>query len=478
MNFLQRGLTSVFRRKGKSIILFAVIFILGNVIAGAIAISQSTANVEKKMKADLGAIATIEADFEKYMQDNPDNMSFTIENPKEDLVKKIAELSYVKEFEYSISSYAFSNQVKTVSLSNSEMMSAADPITLKGTNLELPMDFKSSGLKLVDGRGFTPEELSSDNLKVIVSNKFAEENGLVVGDNFTLDAHWMDFKEDGTMAKEKLTDYQVEVIGIFEQEKLEKKAGEQQDMQSAMFDNTQLNTLYCSNEAAKANNLAMNKAYSNEGSDEEGGTPTYVLNSPEDVEAFKEEVTPLLPEYTKINASTDRFDEVGGSVKKLSQIANYVVLIAILATLIIISLVVVLFLRDRKHELGIYLSLGEKCQNVVLQIILELLIISLIAMCFSLVTGNFLGKMVSESLIQSDALAATSNAASSGGMIIATGGTNMPSLSVEDVQNAYEVKFSLSYILTFLVAGLATVFGSALMPLMYILRLNPKKIML
>lgn len=87
----------------------------------------------------------------------------------------------------------------------------------------------------------------------------------------------------------------------------------------------------------------------------------------------------------------------------MSQISGYVVLLAIGATLLIISLVVILFLRDRKHELGIYLSLGETRAKVMQQILIELLLISLIAMCLSLITGNFLGKMVSESLIASDA---------------------------------------------------------------------------
>lgn len=48
MNYWKRAKSSIFRSKGKSLILFAVIFVLGNVIAGAIAIQQSTANVEKK----------------------------------------------------------------------------------------------------------------------------------------------------------------------------------------------------------------------------------------------------------------------------------------------------------------------------------------------------------------------------------------------------------------------------------------------
>jgi putative ABC transport system permease protein len=40
------------------------------------------------------------------------------------------------------------------------------------------------------------------------------------------------------------------------------------------------------------------------------------------------------------------------------------------------------------------------------------------------------------------------------------------------------VSFSAGYIITYLLLGLGTVLFSAILPLLYILRLNPKKIMM
>lgn len=45
-------------------------------------------------------------------------------------------------------------------------------------------------------------------------------------------------------------------------------------------------------------------------------TPVYVLKTPEDVEAFKEESKSLIPEGYKLTASTDQYDQVGGTFKK------------------------------------------------------------------------------------------------------------------------------------------------------------------
>ena len=68
MNFLKRAFLSLSRRKGKSLILLVIIFILSNVMAGSIAIGQASNNVEKTIKLQLGANASVELDWEK-MQD-------------------------------------------------------------------------------------------------------------------------------------------------------------------------------------------------------------------------------------------------------------------------------------------------------------------------------------------------------------------------------------------------------------------------
>ncbi|MGO2982476.1 MAG: ABC transporter permease, partial [Pseudolactococcus laudensis] len=63
MNFFNRAIRSVTRQKSKSMILFAVIFVLGNILAGSVIIQQSTQNVEKTTKEQMGAIATVGIDW-------------------------------------------------------------------------------------------------------------------------------------------------------------------------------------------------------------------------------------------------------------------------------------------------------------------------------------------------------------------------------------------------------------------------------
>ncbi|OJG92292.1 hypothetical protein RV15_GL003394 [Enterococcus silesiacus] len=459
---------------------------MGNVIAGSIAIQQSTQNVEKSVKKQLGGLATIQLDYENN-QDEFAKEDLKIEPLKVDLMKKIGQSSYVKYYDYNAGTMVQTKELKSATLDSEESGAMMEGLNLKGSNYHKILDVEENRVKLVEGKVFTQEDIDNGKNVGLISSKVADENGLSVGDQMVIDSRGYDYSEDGGQKELFKIDIPIQIIGIFEPTSVEMKDKEEkkeQDMNQQYMSLQQINTVYLPNKTV----LEINKDYLEKlkkvnpespfiSDDDEGEyyTPVYVLNSPDDVEAFKQETQPLLPKLYTVSASTDQYEQIGGSMKKMSQISGYVVLIAVIATLLIISLVVLLFMRDRKHELGIYLSLGDKRSHVMGQIIIEMLIISGIALILSLITGNFLGKMVSESLLNSDILSSTNDQMN---MFMGFDGLGSTELTTDDIMNAYEVKFSLGYIITYLVVGLGTVLLAAILPLLYIVRLNPKKIMM
>src|SRR5699024_5741952 len=106
MNFIKRGLLGITRKKGKSLILLAVIFILGNLISGAISIQQANSNVENNIKEKLGATATLEMDwleYEKLSMEEQEN--FIFEEIGVDLIEEVGGISYVKYYDYTMSTW-------------------------------------------------------------------------------------------------------------------------------------------------------------------------------------------------------------------------------------------------------------------------------------------------------------------------------------------------------------------------------------
>lgn len=457
-----------------------MILILGNVIAGAIAINQSTQNVEKQIKAQLGSLSTIGLDYEQISRE--DSGVLEILPLPEELINQIGERPEVKQFDYlreveiavdKFEPFSFANDNENNSFSN-----ASERIYLTGTNLLKPLDFESDVVDLTEGRFFNEEEQRTGKYVGLISNELAQKNGIRVGDTMVLDGQFENFTSDGSSEKKKGNDYPIEIIGIFKNTSLEKSNDNEQDAGANSFtlDERPFNQVYLPNEAVKKisedERSGFQKAFPSEELPEESVffTPQYILYQPEDAEIFKQEVTPMLPPGYKVNASTDEYDRVGSSMNRLSQISSYVVVIAVIASLIIISLIIVLFTRDRKYELGIYLSLGERRKYVFSQIVIELLLIGVIAMLISLITGNLLGKIVSDSLLSSSLLESNQTPLDFS--------YSIPTIDQSMISDAFAVQYTFSYVVVFLLTGIVTILLSAVLPLLYILRLNPKKIML
>lgn len=502
MNFWQRGLKSVTRRKGRSLILFLVTFILGNVIAGAVSIEQSTKNVEEATKKKMGAVATVEMDYErldKEQQKNPEKFENDdwYQQPTLKEYEAIGNLPYVKYYDYSISGYSGLNKIKSYTPDDGGISYGGSykyQQTWKGVNRKEIVDLEEGLIKLVEGAVFSDKDIEEGSSNILISKEVAELNNLSVGDQVIFDVtgeYYSDMMLEGetttdddesseATGPEVVTfDFPATVIGIFSVVKKEasKSTDPNDNSNNEWMATEQINTIYAPNKLVKELNRQMNekiwKMPEEISEDNDYYQVSYVLKSTDDLEAFREEANALISnEYFQIRASSDQYDQVAGGMKKLGKISGYVVWAAVIASLLIISLMVLLFLRDRKHELGIYLALGENRGKIIGQIVVELLLTSALALILALITGNFLASTMSNSLLQMDWFSSNQD------MYYYNTGLMSSNLTAADVQEAYQVSFSAGYMISFLLIGIGTVLLSAALPLLYILRLNPKKIMM
>lgn len=487
MNFFKRGLLSITRKKGKSLILLLIIFILGNLIAGAISIQQATDSVETTIKERLGTAATLDMDYEALNQmSDAEMMEFEWSNLSLDVIRQVGELDYVKYFDYSTSTYLASDDLQPYQGENNEYAVDYGSVVyqpefhLKGTNYAPVIDFQEEKSQLVDGRVFTDEEISNGSAVTIISKKFADLNQLSVGDSIVLTNGVVNYTEEGEELYDS-RDVILEVIGLFETlTQAENSENDDNGMWDWMDIEAQ-NMLYVPNDLIiEEERYRMEKqiemdpelAMYFEGEDyEQYYTPIYVLNSVDDVEPFTEEVMPLLPEMYIVKSAVDQYDNVAGPIQSMSKLSGYVLIVSVIASILIIGLVVLLFLRDRKRELGIYLSLGERRGRVIGQILIEVMVVAIIGVALSLFTGNLLANGVSDTLMSND----SQNQGFDDYYYYGDLETN---ITADDVLDTYEVQLSPTYILWFLVVGLLTVLVSTIIPLLYIVRLNPKKILM
>ena len=506
MNFLKRAFLSVVRNKGKSLILFVIVFILGNVIAGAIAIQQATKNVEVQMKSQLGAITTVAVDYESFGEAVANGEATYSEYPQlsQKAIRKIGENPLVKYYEYSSMGRYEVEKLETYTSEESAdvgINAYEKYVITKGVQYAPVLDIEEGVIELTKGRVFKQDDIEQKKYVCLISEKLAEMNNLHVGDTIAIDMVFNEYShETGDLTGEKYQeDVVFEIIGLFKQKKTKEQAYKdmpaEEQLKQMWLNDEQINTIYIPAEVQvetdKSFVLASAEKFPKMYSYEENGEtfsltedkyseiysfyePIYVLKMPEDVDKFKVQIAPLIPKYYEISTSFDKYESLAGPIQSMESMAKIVLAVAICANVLIVALVIVLFLRDRKHELGIYLSLGERKTKVMGQILLEVVAIALVAITLAVFTGSRLANKASDVIITSVRTEKEAEAVQYDSPME----RYQSNVSMDDVNKAYSIQFTFAYVVMFYVVGLGIVLVSSIIPLIFILRLNPKKIMM
>ena len=203
------------------------------------------------------------------------------------------------------------------------------------------------------------------------------------------------------------------------------------------------------------------------------------LNDPDKLEMY---VNTIKKEYAdkgfidfEYFTSRDTYDVVAGPVDSLSTIANVVLIVSIIVSVVILTLVIVMFLKDRKHEIGIYVSLGEMKWKMITQIVLEVFIISMLAVSLSLLSGIKLGSVIADQVLESSLIREEETMQLK---LEEIGSVNRENLQIEDVAEQITFTMDATYVISVYGISIVVVLLSSIIPVMYILKIEPKKILM
>ncbi|HKM23530.1 MAG TPA: ABC transporter permease [Erysipelothrix sp.] len=174
----------------------------------------------------------------------------------------------------------------------------------------------------------------------------------------------------------------------------------------------------------------------------------------------------LSSEFT-VESSLSDFAKIMGPVHNLNSLGKIIIYSSIVASVIIIGLLVLLSLRERKHELGVFMALGETSYKVVGQVLIEVLLIALISLSLSMFSGQKIAQVMSDQMVQFQNISDKEL------------GTYLGSdFSQQDVIDEYKVTNSATDARDIYLITLFSVALSTIIPTVYILSLNPKKILM
>jgi len=503
MGLFSRVLASLTRNFGKTILLLLIIFILGCIISGAISVQHAVSNTDANIRDAFPPIVTVEMDhraLDEHINAIGGEWPEDLEHFGHETLVEIAALPQVKNYDFSVGYALQSSELEIyIPEGNNEIpfaMGEYNSFALTGMQHDNPLDISEGVIEITQGRMFTATELDNFTAVAIVSENFARVNNLGVGSSLELEDLFWDMREvrdtgwdDSFYIEENIYDrraYSLEIVGIFTP-LVESNTGE--PWADDWMNLERENRIYVPNTfATEAQIWHAEQELAMFPDDEWLGDMepedfiwyqnVFRLYDSADIPDFRTAVEAITPDfYTVVDAGSDASAGVEASMQSLSNLANIIFWIAVVASVLILSLLITLFLRDRKREIGIYLAIGEGRAKVIVQVMFEVLIIALIAIVLSLFAGNILSASISESMLRNNLAAAQSDEGMSFGGPLDRMGISAD-VSTDQVLANYSVSLDAATIAIFFAVTIGVVVIATIVPMLYILRLNPRKIMM
>lgn len=482
MNFVFRSIKSLKERKGKTLIILAIMLTVCLVILTSFSIQSATELASVMARQKLGSEVTLSLDMDKLMKKNQEDAKDINngEKPKFEPIKVPIPIEYLNELKNS--KYVTEYSLKSNTSANLDNLTAvgADEESEQESGPMPPMDMKNNGdvticglndfnmeekvnsqtITLKEGRAFTENDL--DKNVVLVEETFADENELKVRDKIKL-----------ASTEDENTSIESEIIGIF------KDDSEIDDHAYRFTSMLPYNTMYVPYTLA---NKLKGSNYENS-----VDSMTFSLNDPVNVDKFIAEAkkTNIDFEQFKLDAGDRAYEAMMGPIDNVASFSKTTLVVIAIFGGIILSLIIMLSMKDRIHEIGILMALGEKKIKIIGQLLTEVVLVLVLAIGISTLYGKSISNIVGDKLIQNEISIQSQESSSKhlgfdrenmGGGKGNFMNTNKPLEDVDPI-NDLDIKANGKDILKMSLCSLVISVVATIIPAAFIMRLNPKNIL-
>ena len=437
MYILKNSLISIFRNKGRNILIGLIILTIACASTVTLAIRNTANTIVKSYEESHDLIATISFDRgqlgknfkggEDAQKENIETFnniqSLTIDN-----VKNYGDSSYLKgyyytyttslnsdmlskatdSFEYEVEDKQTSTSSNTTTSTTSgsegrpdmpdEQMGERHTVTENNTTTvitkskekfesdkNLTGDFELDGYSSYDAMTeftegtstITNGEMISDfnGFECVISSELATLNSISVGDTITL--------KNSTTEKT----YDFKVTGIY-----------------SSSDNGDTASMY----SKSANKIitgsgVIEQLVADDSTLTTTVTPSFILNSEDDIEAFTAEVKEKgLNEYYTVNTNLDEITSATESIENVKTFATTFLIITLIISSLVLFVINMINIRERKYEIGVFRTIGMSKLKLTMQFVLELLIVSTMSLIIGAIIGAFLAKPVGNMLLANE----------------------------------------------------------------------------
>lgn len=408
MNFFKRAWLVTKAKKGRTGLLILVTSAILIFVLAGLTIKNAANSAVESAKSKAGATVTLSVNREAMMKafkpdsENSSDSSESSGDSSDDssavtsvdlaTAKSIAEKDDVASYLFTTTTTATAGDgISAISTSSSSddtsdststdsnqpdrggMMASGD-FTITGVNsTDYVADFTSGTSEIKKGVGITSD--TSDN-SAVISSDLADENDLSVGDTFTV----------STTVDDTETSYTLTVVGIYDNS------------------STATTAQMMSNASNPQNNIYTNLTTANtmKGETDTLDSAVYTLSNPKNMDAFVKEIkSDIDTDSYSVTSSDEIYEQMLSPLNNISSIAQNIVILVAVAGAVILTLIVILSIRERRYEIGVLMSLGENRLKIIGQFFTELLMVTVVSLVIASFAGNFVGNALGNQLLSS-----------------------------------------------------------------------------
>ena len=411
MNLFERSIAYITRKKTRSIIILLILSIITSGIYTCLSISRATKNLEQKLLTASNSSFTI--------LKNPNTTGIETNDIIKNITNRnIKSINFKRSTDVQLQTGVVINQNQKIQLDNTGH-NLSNLLKLHSvTNSNKENAFTSEAFTLIGGSHI---DNAKGQRQVIIHEKLANKNNWKIGDKIIIS---------------ELTDNniknQLTIVGIF--------SGQIQEEFNGLSSDLSENTIYAS---LDQNNLV--------------DSATFFVDQPEKIDQIIAEIkkSPLDWQNIDIVKNTKAFEAITSNIKTIKAIIKAMIVGILIASIVALSLILTLWLRERIYEIGILLAIGQTKLAIICQFIIELILTSFPAVIIAVFLGNFLSAQFLAHLLATEDL----NKLTSG-----------PPVNLIDIENLTVISASLAILLIVIISAvLITSFA--------ILSQKPKKIL-
>ena len=367
---IKNAIAYITRKRNQTLIIFIILTIVLSCLYSCLTIMKSSNEIEKTLYESSNSSISITKKDGKYFN-----------------VNQFKDIEKIKEVEKIIIQYDGLAKLKDAKVVSGEQRINREDlsdefknvVSLEATNNTKRNILFSSGVFTIK-EGKNIEE--NDKNSIIVHEEFAKQNNLKLGDEVNLEL--LDIEESG-----KIKSHKFKIMGIFSGKKQETYTGLSSDFSENMVfvDYSTSQEILNKSENNKIANKILMYSSSAESTD-------LALNK---LKELKIDESKYFVQKDS-NAFEESLESVSG-IKHMIKIMTYSIM---LGGIIVLSLILILWLRERIYEIGIFLSIGTSKIQIIMQFIFELLFISIPSIISSLFLGNVLLKVIAGGIVNSE----------------------------------------------------------------------------